>query len=84
MALGAWLRDGTPGPSKFPVEMVKVVQAYKHPKFAGGGRADLMLLKLSQPVKFTSHIRPACLHADGDGDFHHAVISGWGSTAVRG
>lgn len=41
---------------------------------------DIGLIKLAEPIKFTEHIRPACLHHSDAKILDRLTVTGWGLT----
>lgn len=62
----------------------RIAQIIPHPQYKSPSvQHDIMLLRLSEPVTFNSHIRPICLYpyeATAAAYNDSAIITGWGIT----
>ncbi|KAE8741429.1 hypothetical protein FOCC_FOCC013029 [Frankliniella occidentalis] len=61
-------------------EVRRVAEHIVHPDFyrSGGAHSDIALLRLGERVRFTPHVRPACLYTGDDAHLQEAVVTGWG------
>ncbi|KAL3285736.1 hypothetical protein HHI36_000263 [Cryptolaemus montrouzieri] len=62
------------------IQEVKVKSVIKHSEFSTvTGYADIALLKLERPVKYTDWVRPVCLSRKVVNDIgQKAIVAGWG------
>ncbi|XP_046845122.1 sushi, von Willebrand factor type A, EGF and pentraxin domain-containing protein 1-like [Xenia sp. Carnegie-2017] len=62
----------------------EAIKLFRAPKFAKGGRANLVLIKLNHPIKQTAYVRTVCYDEDKKSTLiwptHYGVVTGWGST----
>src|SRR5262245_33690916 len=84
LAIVAGAHDfNNPASSQQSVDVVSIVI---HPNY-GNSTNDIAILKLKEPIKFTSAIQPVCLPVAGDKnswpDGTMAVVAGWGRTVGK-
>jgi len=58
--------------------VIPVAEAIPHPDFEHTKVADIALLRLARPVKFSEYVRPLCLHTGFQNLPKKAIIAGWG------
>lgn len=63
----------------------KVLNRYRHPNYKRPPKYnDIALLKLSREVKFSSFVKPACLHTEDQVDQSSLEATGWGLVENEG
>ena len=70
--------------SKHHVEITPQ-RIFVHPNYnADTYDSDIAVIKLSHPVTFTDHVRPACLaeSVNETSAYTRCLISGWGNTEI--
>lgn len=70
-----------------PELVLSVSQIFKHEKYIGPeGRYlyDIALLRLSEPVEYTTGIAPVCLSPTSLQSYDNLIAAGWGMTAWNG
>ncbi|XP_023934807.1 serine protease persephone [Bicyclus anynana] len=71
------------GERQFSSDDVRIQEIIKHPEYKRRTKYDdLALLKLEQPVTFTSNLHPICLYTKNDDPTIPLTITGWGKTST--
>lgn len=64
------------------VQNIPVAERIVHPKYSSKTKYnDIALLKLTEKVKFTEYVRPACLNWDTSNKWTVALATGFGRLA---
>ena len=73
-------------PDKYNENIFRIVKAFNHPGYKGPqANYDIALYQLQNPVKFSPHIRPICLHTEFNVPreaVDKATVTGWGVVDV--
>ena len=70
------------GPVQRPGLEVGILWVARHPRYLRQplAQADIAVVKLVAPVRFSDHVRPICLVAGEEGEQEKLEVAGWGRT----
>lgn len=67
------------------MQEIQISQTISHPEYNSEFKYhDIVLFKLSSPIKFNPNVRPACLNTDPNLAWNKAIVIGFGQVASDG
>ncbi|XP_077290903.1 trypsin-1-like isoform X2 [Arctopsyche grandis] len=67
-----------------PEFLFNIAQKVKHPDYTGARTYnDIALLKMDRSIRYSTRMRPACLHIGNEVNDGKAIATGWGATEDR-